>query len=46
MSFLQEISKALCELLEEYLGVPPSRVYCNFFDMGRADVGFNGGTFA
>jgi phenylpyruvate tautomerase len=28
------------------IGVPPDRIYINFFDMPRANVGWNGGTFA
>lgn len=28
------------------IGVPPDRIYINFFDMPRANVGWNGKTFA
>lgn len=36
---------AISELIEPY-GVESSRMYINFFDMERANVGWNGKTFA
>lgn len=40
-----ELSKALCGLLEECLGIPPDRVFINFADVPRALWGWNNGTF-
>lgn len=39
------ITAALCSLLEESLGIPPDRVYVNFFDLSAGDWGWNGSTF-
>jgi phenylpyruvate tautomerase len=39
------ITKAVSDLLSAY-GVAADRVYVNFFDMPRANVGWNGKTFA
>ncbi|CAK0809518.1 unnamed protein product [Prorocentrum cordatum] len=36
-----EVSK----LLDEF-GVPANRIYVNFFDLERQNVGYNGATFA
>lgn len=40
-----ELSAALCELLEQKLGVPRDRVYVEFADAERHMWGWNGGTF-
>jgi phenylpyruvate tautomerase len=40
-----EIHSAVSDLLEPY-GVDASRMYINFFDMERANVGWNRKTFA
>lgn len=39
------ISKDLCALLHQHLGIPPERVYLTFSDVPRTDWGWNGGTF-
>ncbi len=38
-------SKALAELLNDQLGLPPDRIYIEFADAPRAMWGWNGGTF-
>ncbi len=44
-----EENKKLCSLvfplLEEHLGVAPDKIYVNFVDFERANVGWNGDTF-
>jgi phenylpyruvate tautomerase len=37
---------AITRAVTTALGVPPDRIYINFFDVPRANVGWNGGTFA
>ena len=37
---------AFCGVLAEQLGVPPTRVFVNFFDIPRSHWGWNGNTFA
>jgi len=39
------ITKDVTELLEPF-GLPADRIYINFFDMPRANVGWNKATFA
>lgn len=39
------ISKAVSDVVAAKLGVPASRFYLSFHDMGRTDFGWNGGTF-
>lgn len=41
----QKISLALCEFIEEELGVPGSRIYIEFTNVERSFWGFNGSTF-
>lgn len=41
----EPLSKALCQLMENAIGVPPDRVYINFADVPRTHWGWNGGTF-
>lgn len=40
------ITRELCALLKETLGIPPDRVYINFTDVAAANWGWDGGTFA
>jgi phenylpyruvate tautomerase len=40
------LSAAIAALLEEHLGIPPGRVFINFFDVPRPMWGWNGSTFA
>jgi phenylpyruvate tautomerase len=40
-----ELSAALCGLMEQHFGVPPDRVYIDFFSPPRHLFGWNGGTF-
>jgi phenylpyruvate tautomerase PptA (4-oxalocrotonate tautomerase family) len=40
------MSAALSRILKDQLGIPPSRVFLNFFDMPRQHWGWNGTTFA
>lgn len=39
------LSRALCELVEEALGISPDRVYIEFSDAAPHMWGWNGGTF-
>ena len=41
----REISRKLCALLNESLGIPPARVYITFTEFSAADWGWNGDTF-
>ena len=41
----RKLSAAICALLEEELGISSKRVFINFFDMERADWGWDSGTF-
>ena len=41
----EALSGAMCDLIEDEIGVPPDRVYINFTDVARAHWGWNGGTF-
>jgi len=40
-----QLSKALCDLVENKLGIPQSRIYIEFADAPRSMWGWNGGTF-
>ena len=40
-----ELSAALCEWVEQRLGVSPDRVYIDLSDVPRSRWGWNGGTF-
>lgn len=39
------LSRALCQLVEQELGIDPERVYIEFADAPRAMWGWNSGTF-
>jgi len=39
------LSKSLCRLIEDHLGVPASRVYVKFIDVSRGMWGWKGDTF-
>jgi phenylpyruvate tautomerase PptA (4-oxalocrotonate tautomerase family) len=39
------LTRKICALLEETLGIPGDRVYMNFTDVARSDWGWNGQTF-
>lgn len=41
----QPLSKWLCDLLQDELGIPPERVYIEFTDIPRKFWGWNGSTF-
>jgi phenylpyruvate tautomerase PptA (4-oxalocrotonate tautomerase family) len=41
----RQLSQKICRLLQESLGVPPSRIYLNFTDVGPGNWGWNGETF-
>lgn len=41
----KSISKKMCDLLKEQLGIEQDRVYMNFSDVERGNWGWNGGTF-
>jgi phenylpyruvate tautomerase PptA (4-oxalocrotonate tautomerase family) len=41
-----QLSKKICVLLNESLGIEPNRIYLNFFDIDAANWGWNGRTFA
>ncbi len=40
-----ELSRKICRVLNEALGIPTERIYLNFIDVAAADWGWNGGTF-
>lgn len=40
-----ELSRALCDRLEQLLAIPPERVYIEFTDAPRKYWGWNGATF-
>ncbi|MCG6936324.1 MAG: hypothetical protein LJE73_10565 [Proteobacteria bacterium] len=40
-----ELSEALCNLLEQHLGINRARIYIEFADAPRAMWGWNGATF-
>lgn len=42
----RELSESISRLLEKKAGIPPERLFINFFDMDRAMWGWNGSTFA
>ncbi len=39
------LSREICDLLQDALGVSPDRVYLNFIELTAADWGWNGRTF-
>lgn len=41
----RRLSEALCNLVQEHLGIPPSRVYVKFIDVRRGMWGWQGDTF-
>jgi phenylpyruvate tautomerase PptA (4-oxalocrotonate tautomerase family) len=41
----KKLSEALSDLIEEHLGIPPSRVYVKFIDVRRGMWGWKGDTF-
>jgi phenylpyruvate tautomerase PptA (4-oxalocrotonate tautomerase family) len=41
----RKLSEALCRLIEDHLGIPPSRVYVKFIDVPRGMWGWKGDTF-
>jgi len=42
---IRPLSKTLCGLLEEQLGIDPARIYIEFADIKGSCWGWNGGTF-
>lgn len=41
----QQLSRKICALLKDSLGIPPDRVYLNFTEVEAANWGWNGNTF-
>ncbi|CAL2036698.1 CBN-MIF-1 protein [Caenorhabditis brenneri] len=41
-----KISAAVFPIIEKHLGIPGNRLYIEFFNLGAADIAFNGQTFA
>ena len=41
----RELSRKVCQLLHESLGIPPNRVYLNFTDVPASHWGWNENTF-
>lgn len=41
----KRLSEALCNLVQEHLGIPSSRVYVKFIDVRRGMWGWQGDTF-
>jgi len=41
----KRLSEVLCQLIEDHLGIPPSRVYVKFIDVRRGMWGWKGDTF-
>jgi phenylpyruvate tautomerase PptA (4-oxalocrotonate tautomerase family) len=41
----RKLSRKVCQLLNESLGVPPNRIYLNFTEVPAGDWGWNGNTF-
>ena len=41
----RKLSKKVCELLHESLGIPPNRIYLDFTDVQASHWGWNGSTF-
>jgi len=41
----KQISKEVCELLNQELAIRPENVYLTFIDVAAANWGWNGGTF-
>lgn len=42
---LRSLSAAISKALEDELGIPPNRVFINFFNIPGTHWGWNGGTF-
>ena len=40
-----DLSRALCQLIQDQLNIPPERIYIEFADAPRAMWGWNSGTF-
>ena len=40
-----ELSRAVCEVLNDVLGIPSNRVYLNFTDVAATNWGWSGRTF-
>lgn len=41
----RKLSKQICQLLDDSLGITPDRVYLNFAEVAAHDWGWNGSTF-
>ncbi|KAJ7518973.1 hypothetical protein O6H91_20G017500 [Diphasiastrum complanatum] len=41
----KKLSKALADILDSKLSVPPNRFYIKFYDVKGSDFGWNGSTF-
>ena len=41
----RKLSHQVCQLLSEFLGIPPERVFVNFTDVEASRWGWNGSTF-
>ncbi len=42
----KKLAAAICDLVQQYLDLPPDRVYIEFTDEPRDKFGYNGTTFA
>ena len=41
----RKLSQKVCQLLHDYLGIPPDRIYLNFTDVQASHWGWNDNTF-
>jgi len=41
----RELSQHVCQLLKDFIGISPDRVYLNFSDVEAGNWGWNGSTF-
>jgi phenylpyruvate tautomerase PptA (4-oxalocrotonate tautomerase family) len=41
----RKLAERVCMLLQEFLGIPPNRVYLNFTELEAGNWGWNGNTF-
>src|SRR5208283_4413960 len=41
----RKLTKKVCQLLHDSLGIPPNRIYLNFTDVKAIHWGWNGSTF-
>jgi phenylpyruvate tautomerase PptA (4-oxalocrotonate tautomerase family) len=41
----QKLSRQICQLLTESIGIPPGRIYLNFTEVEAGNWGWNGSTF-